>query len=221
MKLGGPGNTQCYGPESGILKPRQLSKKTNSSQPENLLPWPQRLLCLCLGSLSTLSFSPVPPPSQLPLLSCQVAGCLAVFVVQTTACSDVAAIAAIPLSLLPLSLSILLESSKKQNQTNKKQEKPFIGLISTHQVVKNKRPHLSILNDPEQQVNVAREGLLRPLGTPLMQMKHCVCTNHSSPFSSLPLVLLWFTYKKVSHHLSSLGLAVAKHWVELFKKSPG
>lgn len=220
MKLGVPGNTQCYGPESGILKPRQLSKKTDSSQPENLLPWLQRLLCLCLGSLSTLSFSPVPPPSQLPLLSCQVAGCLAMFVVQTTACSDVAAIAAIPLSPLPLSLSILLESRKKP-KTNKKQEKPFIGLISTHQVIKNKKPRLSVLNDPEQHVDIAREGLLRPLGTPRMQMKHCVYTNHSSPFSSLPLVLLWFTYKKVSYHLSSLGLAVAKHWVELFKKSPG
>jgi hypothetical protein len=34
------------------------------------------------------------------------------FVVQTTACSDVAAIAAPPLSPLPLSLSILLESRK-------------------------------------------------------------------------------------------------------------
>lgn len=78
-----------------------------------------------------------------------------------------------------------------------------------------------MLNDPEQQVNIAREMLLRPLGPPLMQMKHCVCTNHSSPLSSLPQVLLWFMYKKVTHHLSSPGLAVAKHWVKLFKKSPG
>lgn len=75
--MGVPGYTQCYGPESGILKTQQLSKTTDSNQPENL-PGSCSLLCLCLGSLCTLSFSPLPPPSQLPLLSCQAAGCFCV-----------------------------------------------------------------------------------------------------------------------------------------------